>query len=511
MNMKFSNIKLLQVAILSIIFSGCKDAKAEKEVYRSETLLINKISELVYEHTSYLNTESFGKVPCNGMIVYNKNEAVVFDTPIDNASSAELINWVTKTLKCKIVAIIPTHYHGDNLGGLDEFHKQGITSYAYQRTIQIAEEHGLPVPQNGFESFLELKVGGEKVYADFLGEGHTCDNTIGYFPMEDIMFGGCLVKEVGAGKGNLSEASPSEWSETVRKVKAKYPDVKTIIPGHGKSGGTELLDYTITLFNAQTVEFNHKTGKYIKVDGANIYYEEIENEGKPALLFLHGGFGNIEDFNPILQMFSNDYHIVGIDSRGHGKSTLGTDKLTYKQLQHDVEAIVNHLHLKNSVIIGYSDGGVIAYRLAAANRISIQKIVTIGGTWSLSDAELMEKIMANTAPKDCRNYFKQSFEFHQQYNPQPDFDKFAKCVIEMWTDKTESGYPQASVENILVPVLIIRGNDDYMFPLESAVEFTAKVKNSSLLNIPFAPHGVFRKYPQIFEIVTRDFLNEHEK
>jgi hypothetical protein len=30
-------------------------------------------------------------------------------------------------------------------------------------------------------------------------------------------------------------------------------------------------------------------------------------------------FGNIEDFNPILQMFVNDYHIVGIDSRGHEK------------------------------------------------------------------------------------------------------------------------------------------------------------------------------------------------
>jgi len=252
--MKFSNIGLLQVVILSIIFLGCKEAKAKKEAYRSETLLINKISEMVYEHTSYLNTESFGKVPCNGMIVCNKNEAVIFDTPIDDASSAELINWVVNTLKCKIVAIIPTHYHGDNLGGLDEFHKQGIPSYAYQRTIQIAKEQGLPVPQNGFESFLELEVGGEKVYADFLGEGHTCDNTIGYFPMGDIMFGGCLVKEVGAGKGNLSEASPSQWSETVRKVKAKYPDVKTIIPGHGKSGGTELLDYTIALFNVSLIQ-----------------------------------------------------------------------------------------------------------------------------------------------------------------------------------------------------------------------------------------------------------------
>ena len=271
--------------------------------------------------------------------------------------------------------------------------------------------------------------------------------------------------------------------------------------------------FVLTAFtiNAQTIEFNHKTGNYLEVDGANIYYEEIENVGKPTLLFLHGGFGNIEDFNSILQMFTNDYHIIGIDSRGHGKSTLGTNKLTYRRLQLDIEAVVNHLKLTNIDIIGYSDGGVIAYRLAAANRISIRKIVTIGGTWSLSDAELMEKIMEDTTPEDCRNYFKQSFYFHQQYNPQPDFDKLAKCAIEMWTDKTEDGYPQASVENILVPVLIIRGNDDYMFPLESAVELTTKVKESLLFNIPFAPHGAFKKYPQIVEIVTKEFLNKHEK
>jgi pimeloyl-ACP methyl ester carboxylesterase len=221
---------------------------------------------------------------------------------------------------------------------------------------------------------------------------------------------------------------------------------------------------------------------------------------------LHGGFGNIEDFNPILQMFINDYHIIGIDSRGHGNSTLGTNKLTYKRLQLDVEAVVNHLQLKNIDIIGYSDGGVIAYRLAAANNISIRKIVTIGGTWSLSDAELMEKLMAGTTPEDCRNYFKKSFDFHQQHNPLLDFDKFAKCAIEMWTDKTEDGYPFTSVENINVPILIIRGNDDYMFSLESAVELATKVKTSLLFNIPFAPHGAFRKYPQIFEIITKEFL-----
>lgn len=240
--------KIIPLLLLSIILLGCKDTKAEKEVYKSETLSIFQLSKHAYKHVSYLNTENFGKAECNGMIVCNKNEAVIFDTTCDDESSAELINWVSEILKSKITAIIPTHYHADNLGGLNEFYRQGIPSYALQKTIHIAKEHNYPLPQHGFDSSLELDVGGEKIIVDFLGEGHTCDNVIGYFPLENIMFGGCLIKETGAGKGNLEEANTDEWSETVRRVKTKYPDTKKIIPGHGKSGGKEFFDYTIKLF-----------------------------------------------------------------------------------------------------------------------------------------------------------------------------------------------------------------------------------------------------------------------
>ena len=85
-----------------------KTATTEEDVYKSETLVINRISEYVYQHISYLDFEGYGKVTCNGMIVTDKNEAVIFDTPTDNDTSRELIDWVSKTLKCKITAVVPT-------------------------------------------------------------------------------------------------------------------------------------------------------------------------------------------------------------------------------------------------------------------------------------------------------------------------------------------------------------------------------------------------------------------
>lgn len=237
--------KLLMASVCLLAYNPGKTAD---DGYKSENLEIEKISAHVYQHTSFLNTQSFGKVACNGMIVFDKNEAIIFDTPTDDAASRELIHWVENTLNGTIKAIIPTHFHEDCLGGLDVFHKKGIPSYANHLTIALADSNNSVLPKNGFKDLLELQVGDKEVLVAYFGEGHTKDNVIGYFPHEEVIFGGCLIKELGAGKGNLADANTKEWPITIAKLKEKYPEAKIVIPGHGKLGGLELLDYTIALF-----------------------------------------------------------------------------------------------------------------------------------------------------------------------------------------------------------------------------------------------------------------------
>ncbi|UOU96689.1 subclass B1 metallo-beta-lactamase [Chryseobacterium daecheongense] len=242
-------ILFLFLATLTVSCNSQKStAEKNKVVYKSDDLVIIKLSENLYQHISFLNTDSFGRVECNGMIAKDGNETVVFDTPSDDKSSAELIAWIKNDLHAKINAVVPTHFHGDCLAGLKEFNKNNIPSYANNKTIELAKATGANVPNHGFDNKLALDVGSQKVYVTFFGEGHTKDNVVGYFPKEKAMFGGCLIKEVDATEGYLGDANVQAWSATVEKVKAQYPDVKTVIPGHGVIGGTELLDYTIKLF-----------------------------------------------------------------------------------------------------------------------------------------------------------------------------------------------------------------------------------------------------------------------
>lgn len=259
---------LILLLITKIAFSSCRESSSKENlknentntvkvqsidsltIYQTENLIIKKLSNHIYQHISFLNTNDFGKVECNGMLVINGNEGVVFDTPTDNQRSVELIDFITTELKTKITAIIPTHFHEDCVGGIQEFNKRSIPIYASKLTADLLKENGQNFTNSliTFDSSLTLNIGNKKVYAEYFGEGHTKDNVVGYFPENNAVFGGCLIKTFGANKGYLGDANTDKWSETVQKIKLKYPKTEIVIPGHGESGGTELFDYTIKLF-----------------------------------------------------------------------------------------------------------------------------------------------------------------------------------------------------------------------------------------------------------------------
>jgi hypothetical protein len=72
---------------------------------------------------------------------------------------------------------------------------------------------------------------------------------------------------------------------------------------------------------------NLKVGKFLFINGVNLYYEVYGN-GNPLVL-LHGNGGNIEGMKYQIEYFSKNYRVIAMDCRGRGKSELGKDTLTY--------------------------------------------------------------------------------------------------------------------------------------------------------------------------------------
>jgi pimeloyl-ACP methyl ester carboxylesterase len=252
--------------------------------------------------------------------------------------------------------------------------------------------------------------------------------------------------------------------------------------------------------------FDHRSGEHLEVDGAKIYYEICGNkEGRP-LLFLHGGIGTIEDFNGILSGVGGDFRILGIDSRGHGKSTLGSQELTYEALQRDVLKVLEHLGIDSVSIVGFSDGGIVACRLAALTSLKIEKLVAIGTHWRLPSDDPAREILSRVTGESWKRKFPETYEAYQKHNPEPDFDAFVRSAVKMWLDSGASGYPNQAVRKISCPLLIVRGDDDHLVSLRDTVELREMIGGAKLLNLPFAGHVAFEDQKDMFLIGLKQFL-----
>jgi len=247
-------MKLPLIFVLCIFILPLKSAGQVDTYQISRDLVIKKINENVFLHISNLNIPDTPPVPCNGLVYIYKNQAFIIDTPVNDSISTQLINWMSITFPgIKVKGIISTHFHVDCLGGLKTFHAAGISSYSHRLTPELLKKDTVnstlfESPKITFDKQIKLKLGRKDIICFYPGKAHTSDNIAVWLHEEKILFGGCMIKSMNAGKGNLADANLIEWSSTINKVKEKFPEAERVIPGHGEPGGKELLDYTIQLF-----------------------------------------------------------------------------------------------------------------------------------------------------------------------------------------------------------------------------------------------------------------------
>jgi len=214
----------------------------------SADIEIVPLSEHSFVHVSYTDVPGFGRVGSNGVIYVVGREAFLFDTPMNDSLTVQLVEWITDSLKVHIAGFVPNHWHADCMGGLGYLHLIGIPSYANEMTIDIASAKGLPLPQHGFTDSLTLRLGGKAIVCRYHGPAHARDNIVVWLPSEGVLFAGCMAKDMNSGSlGNLSDADLVEWPKTIARVIADYPAARTVVPGHGVPGGVELLKHTLDL------------------------------------------------------------------------------------------------------------------------------------------------------------------------------------------------------------------------------------------------------------------------
>lgn len=249
--------------LLLVTLSSCKSGSGVITEHPGQAATLSdelKVEELragAWVHSSFRNTESFGRVLSNGLVVTSGDEALLIDTGWSSDSEAttrELLEEVHKSSGARVVRSVFTHYHDDSVGGINALRQGNIPTYATTATANFMDVNGWGRPDSLLAieddvNVWRLSYGDHHIEVYYPGPGHTVDNVVIYVPHTRVLYGGCLIRP-GTSKslGNTADAIVGRWAESVALVRERYGDrVDIVIPSHGKPGGSELLDHTIEL------------------------------------------------------------------------------------------------------------------------------------------------------------------------------------------------------------------------------------------------------------------------
>jgi non-heme chloroperoxidase len=132
-------------------------------------------------------------------------------------------------------------------------------------------------------------------------------------------------------------------------------------------------------------------------DGAQIFYKDW-GHGQP-IVFHHGWPLSSDDWDTQMLFFlQNGYRVIGIDRRGHGRSSQVSEGHDMDHYAADAADVVDHLDLRNAVHIGHSmGGGEVARYVARHGKGRVAKAVLMSAV-----TPLMLKTASNPDGLPCR-------------------------------------------------------------------------------------------------------------
>lgn len=244
----------------------------------------------------------------------------------------------------------------------------------------------------------------------------------------------------------------------------------------------------------------------IKQDGKFKYIEE--GQGEPLML-LHGLFGALSNFMPLIEHFKNSYRVIVPLLPLLELDLLHT---SVGGLQKFVQKFIEHRNYNDIHLLGNSLGGHVALLHILKNPERIKTLVLTGSSG------LFENGMGDTYPKrGDREYIRKKTEL-TFYNPAMATEELVNEVFEITNNRLKVikiiALAKSAIRNnlgeelneIKQPTCLIWGNNDTITPPFVGKEFNRLIPNSELCFIDKCGHAPMMEVPQEFNKLLSAFL-----
>jgi aminoacrylate hydrolase len=252
-------------------------------------------------------------------------------------------------------------------------------------------------------------------------------------------------------------------------------------------------------------------------------YCEVHGAGPPVML-VSGLGGTAGYWKPNLPAFAERHQVVTHDHRGMGQSSRSRIRYSVDQMTADLLALMDHLKIEKTHLVGHSTGGAIAQTLAAKHPDRLISLA-IYASWTKADPffrrvfEARRALLTGVGPaayvRSATLFLYPNWWINQNIGLLEAREKTTLAafppaeIVASRIDAILEFDRTADLPKLKIPTLIICAKDDFVTPLYFSRDLAALIPGAKLVELARGGHCASEVNSEEFNNAVLGFIARH--
>ena len=212
----------------------------------------------------------------------------------------------------------------------------------------------------------------------------------------------------------------------------------------------------------------------------------------------------------VAEALAHRYRVLLPDLPGHGRSLGHPIGFRHTEMARQLAALMIALGAERGHLAGCSSGGMIAQLMAHHSLVRPATLTLVSSTYSVNPETT--GVATSLDPKDfraSRNWLAATAQLHDPYRYDGYFQDTLLHGFQRLRPADAIDLPLSALQEWVLPVCLIHGENDEIFPVQIAASMAAALPDAELHIVPGQTHALIFRRARFVRDRLADFLDRH--
>ena len=273
------------------------------------------------------------------------------------------------------------------------------------------------------------------------------------------------------------------------------------------------------------------SSRFASVNGVTLHYVDWGKPSSatelPTVFLLHGDMRTSRSWDAVARSLCGQFHVIALDSRGHGNSEWPKSGYSFPQRIDDLEAFADAVQLRDAVAVAHSTGGVVAAMLSKRRPDIFSKLALLEPMVVVTEA--FQRMVSQRAVRPRRTWGNRE-EMYGYLKQHPMTGKWRDDVIRdvvahesfelpdgrldmKWANDSMDWKEREGDYHDLRPTLRTLGkpvqfivSDSRADSFQDVAKIAEETTDFSMVTIPDSGHNMYMDQPDLVAKAVREFV-----